>query len=66
MRDLSTAFNTIDQSILFRRLDDWFGLTGKALNWFKSYLTGRCQRIKLGDCLSSKADLTFGVPQGSV
>ena len=31
-----------------------------------SFLTGRCQRIKLGDCLSSKAYLKFGVPQGSV
>ena len=38
----------------------------EALNWFKSYLTGRCQSIRLGDCLSSKADLKFGVPEGSV
>ena len=59
-------FDTIDHTILLSRLDDWFGLIGKALNWFKSYLTGRCQRIRLGDCLSSKADLEFGVPQGSV
>ena len=64
--DLSAAFDTIDHTILLRRLDDWFGVTGKTLNWFKSYLTGRCQRIKLDDCLSSKADLRFGVPQGSV
>ena len=64
--DLSAAFDTIDYTILLSRLDDWFGVTGKALNWFKSYLTGRCQRIKLGDCLSSKADLKFGGPQGSV
>ena len=64
--DLSPAFDTIGHTILPRRLDDWFGVTGKALHWFKSYLTGRCQRIKLGDCLSSKADLKFGVPQGSV
>ena len=64
--DLSVAFDTIDHTILLRRLDDWFGATGKALDWFKSYLTGRCQRIKLGDCLSSKADLKFGVTQRSV
>ena len=42
--DFSTAFNTIDHAILLRRLDDWFRVTGKALNWFKSYLPGRCQR----------------------
>ena len=64
--DLSAAFDTIDHTILQRRLDDWFGVTRKALDWFKLYLTGRCQRIKLGDCLFSIADLKFGVPQGSV
>ena len=64
--DLSAAFDTIDHTILPSRLHDWFGDTGKALNWFKSYLTGRCQRIKIGDCSSSKANLKFGVPQGSV
>ena len=63
---LSAAFDTIHHTILLRRLDDWFGVTGKALNWLKLYLTGRCQGIKLGECLSSKADLKFGVPQGSV
>ena len=66
MLDLSTAFDTIDRTILLRRLDDWFGITGKTLDWSKSYLTGRCQRIRLGDCLSSEAALKFGVLQGSV
>ena len=51
--DLSAAFDTIDHSILLRRLGDWFGVTRKALDWFKSYLTGRCQGITLGDCVSS-------------
>ena len=64
--DLSAAFDTIDHTILLRRLDDWFGVSGKALDWFKSYLTGRSQRINLGNCLPSKIDLSFGVPQGSV
>ena len=61
--DLSAAFDTIDHTILLSRFDDWFRVTGKALNWFKSYLTGR---TKIGDCLSSKAYLKFGVPHGSV
>ena len=64
--DFSAAYNTIDYTIFLRRLDDWFGFTGKALKWFISYLSGRCQGVKLGDCLSSQVDLTFGVPQRSV
>ena len=64
--DLSAVFDSIDHPILLRRLGDWFGVSGKALDWFKSYLTGRSQRIKLGNCLSSKSDLSFGVPQASI
>ena len=61
---LSAAFDTIDRTILLIRLDDWFEVTGTALYRFKSYLTD--QRFKLGECLSSKADLTFGGPQGLI
>ena len=57
--DFSTAFDAIDHTILLRKFDDWFGVTGKAPDWFELYLTGSCQRIKLGDCLSSKAELTL-------
>ena len=64
--DLSAAFDTIDHTILLSRLGNWFWVSGKALDWFKSYLTGRSQRIKLGNYLSSRSDLSFGVPQGSV
>ena len=44
--DLSAAFDTIDHTILFGRLDDCFRITRKALDRFKSYLTGRCRRLK--------------------
>ena len=64
--DLSAVCDTIDHTIPLSRLNEWFRVTGKVLDWFKSYPTGRCQRIKLRDCLSSKSDLTFGVPQVSV
>ena len=64
--DLSAAFDTIDHTILLRRLENWFWVSGNALDWFKSYLTDRSQRIKLCYCLSSRSDLSFGVPQGSV
>ena len=40
-----TLLDTIGHTTVLRRLDDWFGVTGTALDWFKSYLTGRCQWI---------------------
>ena len=52
--DLSAAFDTIEYSISWRRLDDWCGVIRKSLDPFKSYLTGSCHRINLGDCLLSK------------
>ena len=64
--DLSSVFDTIDHSILLGRLEDWDGITGRAYNWLRSHLTGRSQQVKLGECLSRKVDLPFGVPQGSV
>ena len=39
--DLSAAFDTVDHNILIDRLENWVGLTGPVLNWFRTYLTGR-------------------------
>ena len=36
--DLSAAFNTIDHDILLSILNKQFGICGKALEWFNSYL----------------------------
>ena len=64
--DLSAAFDTIDHHILVNRLEKWYGISGSALRWLSSYLTDRCQQVKLGNQVSSGVDLPFGVPQGSV
>ncbi|GFR87708.1 reverse transcriptase [Elysia marginata] len=64
--DLSAAFDTIDHELLLSRLDYRFGISGAALQWLRSYLTGRMQSVFIDSVSSPVSSLQFGVPQGSV
>ena len=64
--DLSTAFDTVDHSILLMVLKDRFGVQGGVFDWFMSYLTGRTQSVSTSTERSEPTELTRGVPQGSV
>src|SRR6187399_1042686 len=64
--DLSAAFDTVCHSTLLSRLQYSFGISGTALEWISSYISGRSQFIAAGGQKSSTQSLTFGVPQGSV
>ena len=64
--NLSKAFDTVDHSILLKKLK-LYGITDKNLACFESYLSNRKQYIEIGE--NSKTDLkyfTCGVPQGSI
>ena len=63
--DLSAAFDTVDRSVLLRRLQTSFGISGAPLDWFKSYLSARSQRVSIPGALSDSLPLDWGVPQGS-
>ena len=63
--DLSAAFDTIDHTKLLRRLQS-LGVQGSALNWFRSYLSGRNQSVYVNKVKSKSRELPYGVPQGSV
>ena len=64
--DLFSAFDTVDYSILCRRLQSSFGLDEPVLAWFHSYLHGRSQYVRRGMQKSSHVQLVCGVPQRSV
>ena len=66
MLDLSAVIDTIDHDILLSRLCNVYGITDNALDWFRSYLTGRIQRVVIEDSVPVDQELDFGVPQGSV
>ena len=64
--DMSAAFDTVNHSILLSRLSTYFGISSKALAWFRSYLHNRSQFISIDSYRSTNRPLTCGVPQGSV
>jgi len=64
--DLSAAFDTVDHETLLRRLELTFGVSGNALSWLASYLSGREYFVRLGADCSEVLQLLTGMPQGSV
>ena len=57
--DVTKAFDTIGQEIIFR-------VDQAAIKWFLSYLSARTQRCNVSGKLSSAHTLSCGVPQGSI
>ena len=62
--DLSAAFDSVDHNILLQKLLN-IGLSPLFVEWFKSYLTNRCFKVKVNHTLSDIAYMYRGVPQGS-
>ena len=63
--DLSSAFDTIDHTILIHRLTS-IGITGTAHKWLSSFITNRTSSVLVHSTRSSSRLVTHGVPQGSV
>ena len=64
--DLSKAFDTVDHSILLKKLE-LYGITDRNYAWIKSYLSNRLQYIQIDE--NSRTEfcvLKSGVPQGSI
>ena len=63
--DLKKAFDTVDHAISLQKLDH-YGIRGIINDWFSSYLLARSQVTEVDTYLSSKSQISCGVPQGSV
>ena len=57
--DLLAAFDTVNHDILISKLQDRFGIGGTALEWFRSYLSGRSQCVAIGGSCHGWGPLRF-------
>uniref|UniRef100_A0A673KSZ3 Reverse transcriptase domain-containing protein n=1 Tax=Sinocyclocheilus rhinocerous TaxID=307959 RepID=A0A673KSZ3_9TELE len=60
------SLNVTDHNILLHRLENFVGISGSALAWFKSYLSDRHQFVAVNEEVSYRSQVQYGVPQGSV
>ena len=63
--DLSKAFDTVDDSILLKKLE-LYGVTDRNHSWFKNYLSNRKQFVINIKENTELETITCGVPQGSI
>jgi hypothetical protein len=63
--DFSKAFDKVSREQLAAKLHH-YGVRGPTLNWIKSFLAGRTQRVIVEGVASDTAPVTSGVPQWTV
>ena len=59
------AFDTVSHRLLVHKLK-MFGFSNVYINWIKSFLSDRKQKVIVNGECSSLKDVTSGIPQGSV
>ena len=64
--DISKYFDKIWHKGLLYKCEKEFGISGTLLNWLKSYLSDRSQRVQIENTFSDSRKINAGCPQGSV
>ena len=64
--DLQKAFDTVNHTILLKKLMTHYGIRGVANKWFQSFLEDRKQFTSVQGSKSAEKPIKYGVPQGSV
>ena len=65
LTDFRKAFDPFDHKILLNKLK-CYECNDTILSWFQSFLFIRTQRVSKNNNLSDPAQVTCGVPQGSI
>lgn len=60
--NLSKAFDSVSHELLIKKMINY----GIDDFWFNDYLTARTQSVKISNHISSKHEVEYGVPQGSI
>jgi len=63
--DLSKAFASINHEKLLEKLST-VGASPSTVEWFRSYLSNRCQYVRINSTHSDSLTVTHGVPQGAI
>jgi hypothetical protein len=63
--DFSKAFDKVNHRKLLLKMDH-YGIRGQVLDWVSNFLNGRTQRVVINGESSPNANITSGVPQGTV
>ena len=63
--DFSKAFDKVPHTRLLNKIN-FCGITGSTSRWIENFLNNRTQKVVINSKFSNKADVSSGVPQGTV
>ena len=63
--DFRKAFDSVPHQRLLKKLKA-YGIQGNIHRWIEDFLNARIQRVKVGNSYSKEANVSSGIPQGSI
>jgi len=63
--DFEKAFDKVPHHLLLKKLQS-YNLNVNVIQWIRSFLCYRKQRVKINGCYCESADVISGIPQGTI